>query len=67
MLGGKRDTASQGEYIGGKYLTYGFDLVCKDKDGNEQWRLVEESYDCRIKYALAGGDTSRSNDTATKS
>ena len=55
VLGGKRDTASQGEYIGGKYLTYGFDLVCKDKDGNEKWRLVEESYDCRIKYALAGG------------
>ena len=55
VLGGKRDTASQGEYIGGKYLTYGFDLVCKDKDGTEKWRLVEESYDCRIKYALAGG------------
>ena len=55
VLSGKRDTASQGEYIGGKYLTYGFDLVCKDKDGNERWRLVEEGKDCRIKYALDGG------------
>jgi hypothetical protein len=52
VLVGKRKTASQGEYIGGKYLTYGFDLVCKDKDGNARWRLVEESYGCRIKYAL---------------
>ena len=55
VLVGKRKTASQGEYISGKYLTYGFDLVCKDKDGNERWRLVEESYDCRIKYGLVGG------------
>ena len=55
VVSGKRATASQGEYIGGKYLTYGFDLVCKDKDGNERWRLVEESYNCRIKYILAGG------------
>ena len=55
MLVGKRDTASQGEYIGGKYLTYGFDLVCIGRDGNEKWRLVEEGYDCRVKYALTGG------------
>jgi DNA invertase Pin-like site-specific DNA recombinase len=55
VLGGKRDTASKGDFIGGKYLAYGFDLVCKDKDGNERWRLVDESYDCRIKYILIDG------------
>ena len=55
VLVGKRKTARQGEYIGGKYLTYGFDLVCIGRDGNEKWRLVEESYDCRVKYVLSGG------------
>ena len=60
VLVGKRKTASQGEYIGGKYLTYGFDLVCIGRDGNEKWRLVEESYDCRIKYVLVGRAIPRS-------
>jgi DNA invertase Pin-like site-specific DNA recombinase len=55
VLLGKRKTASQGEYIGSKYLTYGFDLVCIGRDGKEKWRLVEDGYDCRIKYVVAGG------------
>ncbi len=55
VLFGKQKTARQGEYLGGKCLTYGFDLVCIGRDGNEKWRLVEQNPDCRIKYALTGG------------
>ena len=55
VLVGKQKIARQGEYIGSKYLTYGFDLVCFGRDGKEKWRLVEDGYDCRIKYVLSGG------------
>lgn len=50
VLVGKRRRAVLGEYIGSKYLVYGFDVVCIGKDGNEKWRLVEDTYDLRIKY-----------------
>ena len=50
VLTGKRGKASKGEYIGGKTLVYGFDVVCIGRDENEKWRMVEDAADCRIKY-----------------
>lgn len=50
VLVGKRRWAVLGEYIGSKYLVYGFDVVCVDSSGQEKWRMVEDSRDCRIKY-----------------
>lgn len=52
VLFGKRRRAVLGEYVGSKYLVYGFDVVCIGKDGQEKWRLVEDGWDCRIKYTL---------------
>lgn len=52
VLTGKRGKASKGEYIGGKTLVYGFDVVCIGRDGKEKWRMVEDAADCRIKYSL---------------
>jgi DNA invertase Pin-like site-specific DNA recombinase len=52
VLAGKRAKALLGEYVGGKYLVYGFDVVCVGRDGTEKWRLVEDAYDLRIKYVL---------------
>ena len=50
VLFGKRRRAVLGEFVGGKYLVYGFDIVCISKDGQEKWRMVEDAWDCRIKY-----------------
>jgi DNA invertase Pin-like site-specific DNA recombinase len=50
VLFGKRRRAVLGEFVGSKYLVYGFDVVCIGKDGNEKWRLVEDAWDVRIKY-----------------
>jgi DNA invertase Pin-like site-specific DNA recombinase len=50
VLFGKRRRAVLGEFVGGKYLLYGFDIVCVGKDGHEKWRMVEDAWDCRIKY-----------------
>jgi DNA invertase Pin-like site-specific DNA recombinase len=52
VLTGKRGKAILGEYVGGKYLAFGFDVVCIGKEGQEKWRLVEDAWDCRIKYVL---------------
>ena len=49
VLFGKRRRAVLGEYVGSKYLVYGFDVVCIGKDGQEKWRMVEDGWDCRIK------------------
>jgi DNA invertase Pin-like site-specific DNA recombinase len=54
VLFGKRRRAVLGEYVGGKYLVYGFDVVCVGSNGQEKWRLVEDTWDCRIKYVLNG-------------
>ena len=57
VLFGKRRRAVLGEFIGGKYLVYGFDIVCIGRDGQEKWRMVEDAWDCRIKYiANEGGE-----------
>ena len=50
VLFGKRRRAVLGEYVGSKYLVYGFDVICIGKDGKEKWRLVEDAWDLRIKY-----------------
>lgn len=50
VLTGKRAKATNGEYVGGKTLVYGFDVVCIGRDGREKWRMVEDAADCRIKY-----------------
>ncbi len=50
VLFGKRRRAVLGEYVGSKYLVYGFDVVCIGKDGNEKWRLIDDAWDVRIKY-----------------
>ncbi len=55
VLTGKRGKATKGEYIGGKTLVYGFDVVCIGRDGKEKWRMVEDAADCRIKYTLNDG------------
>lgn len=52
VLVGKRRRAVLGEYIGSKYLVYGFDVVCVGSSGQEKWRMVEDAWDCRIKYVL---------------
>jgi DNA invertase Pin-like site-specific DNA recombinase len=52
VLTGKRGKAVLGQYLGGKYLTYGFDLVCIGRDAQEKWRMVEDAYDLRIKYTF---------------
>lgn len=52
VLFGKRRRAVLGEYVGSKYLVYGFDVVCISKDGKEKWRMVEDAWDLRIKYVL---------------
>jgi DNA invertase Pin-like site-specific DNA recombinase len=52
VLTGKRGKAILGQYLGGKYLVYGCDLVCIGRDGQEKWRLVEDGWDLRIKYIL---------------
>ena len=49
---GKRGKAVLGQYLGGKYLVYGFDLVCIGRDGEEKWRMVEDAWDVRVKYIL---------------
>lgn len=52
VLTGKRAKAILGEWVGSKYVTYGFDVVCIGSNGQEKWRLVEDAWDDRIKYAL---------------
>ena len=52
VLFGKRRRAVLGEYVGSKYLVYGFDVICMGKDGAEKWRLVEDGWGLRIKYIL---------------
>lgn len=52
VLTGKRAKALLGEYVGSKYQVYGFDVVCVGGNGREKWRLVEDGWDCRIKYVL---------------
>ncbi len=52
VLIGKRRRAILGEYVGGKYLVYGFDVVCIGSNAQEKWRMVEDAWDCRIKYVL---------------
>ncbi len=52
VLTGKRGKAVLGQYLGGKYLVYGFDLVCIGRDGEEKWRMVEDGWDVRVKYIL---------------
>jgi DNA invertase Pin-like site-specific DNA recombinase len=52
VLTGKRAKAVLGEYIGSKYLTYGFDVICIGSNGVEKWRLVEDAWDVRVKYVL---------------
>ena len=52
VLTGKRGKAILGQYLGGKYLVYGFDLICIGRDGEEKWRMVEDGWDLRIKYVL---------------
>jgi DNA invertase Pin-like site-specific DNA recombinase len=52
VLVGKRRRAVLGEYIGSKYLVYGFDVVCIGSGGQEKWRMVEDAWDVRIKYSL---------------
>jgi len=52
VLFGKRRRAVLGEYVGSKYVVYGFDVVCIGKDGKEKWRMVEDAWDLRIKYIL---------------
>ena len=52
VLTGKRGKAVLGQYLGGKYLVYGFDLVCIGRDGEEKWRMVEDGWDLRVKYIL---------------
>jgi DNA invertase Pin-like site-specific DNA recombinase len=52
VLVGKRRRAVLGEYIGSKYLVYGFDVVCVGSSGQEKWRMVEDAWDVRIKYTL---------------
>ena len=49
---GKRGKAVLGQYLGSKYLVYGFDLVCIGRDGEEKWRMVEDGWDVRVKYIL---------------
>jgi hypothetical protein len=53
VLVGKRRRAVLGEYVGSKYLVYGFDVVCIGKDGQEKWRMVEDAWDLRIKVILS--------------
>ena len=50
VLFGKRRRAVLGEFVGGKYLVYVFDIVCIGKDSQEKWRMVEDGWDCRIQY-----------------
>jgi len=52
VLTGKRGKAILGQYLGSKYLVYGCDLVCIGRDGREKWRMVEDGWDVRVKYAL---------------
>ena len=52
VLTGKRAKALLGEYVGSKYLVYGFDVVCVGSHDQEKWRLVEDGWDCRTKYVL---------------
>ena len=52
VLTGKRAKALLGQYIGSKYQVYGFDVVCIGSHGQEKWRLVEDAWDCRVKYVL---------------
>ncbi len=52
VLTGKRGKAVLGQYLGGKYLVYGCDLVCIGRDGQEKWRMVEDGWDVRVKYVL---------------
>jgi len=52
VLTGKRAKALLGEYVGSKYQVYGFDVVCVGSNGREKWRLVEDGWNCRIKYVL---------------
>jgi len=52
VLFGKRRRAVLGEYVGSKYLVYGFDVVCISKEAKEKWRMVEDAWGLRIKYVL---------------
>jgi hypothetical protein len=52
VLTGKRAKAVLGQYTGSKYQVYGFDVVCIGSHGREKWRLVEDGWDCRIKYVV---------------
>lgn len=52
VLTGKRGKARLGEYVGSKYLVFGFDVICVGSNGDEKWRLVEDGWDCRVKYVL---------------
>ena len=68
VLFGKRRRAVLGEFVGSKYLVYGFDVVCIGKDGNEKWRLVEDAWDVRIKYITNDrGEHIEAENMATKS
>lgn len=53
---GKLKVAEQGHYTGG-HVPFGYDVVCRDKDGREKYRLVFEGRGKRVRIDPDGTTT----------